>query len=157
MSCHCSSLYQSGDKAGSNIFACDMIQPEVHVHVNAYRQSKNGKVLFLQCNVMHVQIILHGFPVTLHCKPKYCKPGLKPGSQYDAGATSVTKKSFFFTSQIASLTLNFLTIWLGRWLTLATLCWNRNRVYSSVTLMLVTLRWHERHIVNQALCRLCKL
>ena len=41
---------------------------------------------------------------------------LKPGSQYDAGATSVTsvvsltEKSLFFTSQIASLTLTFSTI-----------------------------------------------
>ena len=66
---------------------------------------------------------------------------LSPGSQYDAGAASVTSvvsvmgKSIFFTSQIASLTVNFSTIWLvGRWLTL------------------VTLRWRERNIVNQALC-----
>ena len=41
---------------------------------------------------------------------------LKPGSQYDAGAASVTsfvsvtEKKSFFTSQIASLTLNFWTI-----------------------------------------------
>ena len=41
---------------------------------------------------------------------------IKPGSQYDAGAVSVTsvvsvtEKSPFFTSQIASLTLNFSTI-----------------------------------------------
>ena len=75
---------------------------------------------------------------------------VKPGSQYDAGAASVLEKSFF-TSQIASLTLNFSTISLvGNWLTLATLRWNRNRVYSSVTLTLAMLRWRERHIVNQA-------
>ena len=29
------------------------------------------------------------------------------GSQYDTGAASVTENVFFFTSQIASLTLNF--------------------------------------------------
>ena len=40
---------------------------------------------------------------------------IKPGSQYDAGAASVmsvvsiTGKSIFFTSQIASLTLKFST------------------------------------------------
>ena len=80
---------------------------------------------------------------------------VKPGSQYDAGAasvTSVTEKSLFFTSQIASLTSIFSTIWLvGHWLTLTTLCWNRNGVYSSVTPTLATLRWREHHIVNQAL------
>ena len=86
---------------------------------------------------------------------QWCLSTVKPGSQYDAGAASVTRiasateKSLFFTSQIASLTLTFSTIWLvRRWLTLAMLRWNRNRVYSSVTL---TLRWRERHIVNQAL------
>ena len=79
-------------------------------------------------------------------KPGYCMP--KSCSQYDTGAASITEKSFF-TSQIASLTLNFSTIRLvGRWLMLATLRWNRNQVYSSVT---QTLRWRERHIVNQAL------
>ena len=58
----------------------------------------------------------------------------------------------FFTTQIISLTLNFSTIWLvGCWLTLVTQCWNRNRVYSSITLMLATLRWSQHHIVNQAL------
>ena len=42
--------------------------------------------------------------------PKLAHYTLKPGSQYDAGAASVTEKSLFFTSQIASLTLNFSTI-----------------------------------------------
>ena len=43
-------------------------------------------------------------------------------------------KKVFFTSQIASPALNFSTIWLvGHRLTLVTLRWNRNRVYSSVT------------------------
>ena len=31
--------------------------------------------------------------------------------------------------------------------------WNRNQVYPSITLTLATLRWHECHIVNQALGR----
>ena len=41
---------------------------------------------------------------------------VKPGSQYDAGPASVMNvvsvkvKSIFFTSQIASLTLNFSTV-----------------------------------------------
>ena len=66
-------------------------------------------------------------------------------------ASRGSRKSFF-TSQIASPTLNFSIIWLvGHWLMLATLHWNRNRVYSSVTPTLATLHWHERHIVNQAL------
>ena len=79
---------------------------------------------------------------------------VKPGSQYDAGATSVVNvmEKVFFISQIASLTLHFSTIWLvGCWLTLSTLRWNRNRVYSSITPTLATLRWRECHIVNQAL------
>ena len=43
------------------------------------------------------------------------------------------------------------TIWLvGHWLMLTTLRWSRNQVYSSITLTLVMLCWHERHIVNQA-------
>ena len=62
------------------------------------------------------------------------------------------KRLFFFTSQILFLTLNFLTIWLvGCWLTLATHHWNINRVYFSITLMLVMLHWCQRHIVNPAL------
>ena len=42
-----------------------------------------------------------------------CAVHIKPGSQYDAGAASVTSivsvmgKSIFFTCQIASLSLNF--------------------------------------------------
>ena len=39
---------------------------------------------------------------------------------------------------------------------LAMQCWNRNQVYSSITPTLVMLRWHECHIVNQALDR-CQL
>ena len=67
-------------------------------------------------------------------------------------ASWASRKKVFFTSQIASPTLNLSTIWLvGRRLTLATLRWNRNRVYSSVTSTLATLHWRERHIVNQAL------
>ena len=59
---------------------------------------------------------------------------------------------YFFTSQILFLTLNFLTFWLvEHWLTLATQCWNRNQVYSSVTLMLTTLHWHQHHILYPAL------
>ena len=46
----------------------------------------------------------------------------------NAFPVSVTGKSILFTSQIASLTLNFSTVWLvGRWLMLATLRWNRNQ------------------------------
>ena len=66
---------------------------------------------------------------------------LKPGSQYNTGTASVMSivsvkgKNIFFTSQIGSLMLNFSTIWLvGCWLTLATIRWNRNQVYSSVIL-----------------------
>ena len=73
---------------------------------------------------------------------------LKPGSRWRHERRERHRKK---SSQIASLTLTFSTIWLvGRWLTLATLRWNRNRVYSSVTSTLATLRWRERHIVNQA-------
>ena len=62
-----------------------------------------------------------------------------------------SRKSLF-TSQIASLMLNFSTVWLvGCWLTLATLRWNRNQVYSSITLTPAMLHWRELHIVNQAL------
>ena len=57
------------------------------------------------------------------------------------------RKKYFFTSQTASLKLNFSTIWLvGHWLMTAMQCWNRNPVYFSVTLMLC---WHERHTVNR--------
>ena len=62
-------------------------------------------------------------------------------------------RKYFFTNQILFLSLNFLTVLLvGCWITLAMQCWNRNRVYSSVTQMLTTLRWHQRHPVNPALC-----
>ena len=61
-------------------------------------------------------------------------------------------KKYFFTSQIISMMLNFSTFWLvGRWLTLVTQHWNKNWVYSSVTLMHMTLRWHQRHFVNPSL------
>ena len=60
--------------------------------------------------------------------------------QATSRASWASWKSLFFTSQIASLVLNFSTIWLvGRWLTLATLHWNR-RVYSSITPTLTMLR-----------------
>ena len=39
--------------------------------------------------------------------------------------------------------------------TLATLRWNRNQVYSSVTPTLATLCWREHHIVNLALHVIC--
>ena len=69
-----------------------------------------------------------------------------------------SRKKVFLTRQIASLTLNFSTIWLvGRWLMLSTLRWNRNRVYSSVTPTLAMLRWRKRHIVNQALHKRARL
>ena len=90
----------------------------------------------------------------------------KPGSQYlvwcwrrerHKHRERQEKKVFFFLTltsnwipahvkldpwsrQIGSLMLNFSTIWLvGRWLTLATLHWNRKQVYSSVTPTLATL------------------
>ena len=75
---------------------------------------------------------------------------VKPGSQYDAGAASVVnimEKVFFHQSNCIPDVKFFDN---GRWLTFATLCWNRNRVYSSVTPTLATLRWRERRIVNQA-------
>ena len=61
-------------------------------------------------------------------------------------ASCVSRENYFFTSQIVFLTLNFLKIWLVRhWVTLATQCWNRNQVYSSITLTLVMLRWCQQH------------
>ena len=71
---------------------------------------------------------------------------------YITSKVSITEKSIFFTSQIASLTLNFSTIWLIEcWLMLVTQHQNRNRVYSSVILILMTLCWHQHHILNHAL------
>ena len=46
-------------------------------------------------------------------------------------ASRASWKKYFFATQIASQMLNFSTIWLvGHQLTLATLHWNRNQVYS---------------------------
>ena len=65
---------------------------------------------------------------------------------------SIIGESIFFNSQIIPLTLNVSTIWLvGCWLMLATQRWNRNWVYSRITLALVTLRWCQCHVVNQTL------
>ena len=72
--------------------------------------------------------------------------------QYDAGAASVasvTEKTICFYSQILFLMLNFTICLVRCWLTLATHCWNRNWVYSSIILTLAILHWHEHHIVNQ--------
>ena len=82
---------------------------------------------------------------------------LKSSSQHDDGATSVRNvvsvtEKIFFTSNILVLMLNFSTTWLvGHWLMLATQHWNKYRVYSSITPTLVTLWWHQRHIVNLVL------
>ena len=72
---------------------------------------------------------------------------------YIVSKVSVTGKSFFFTSEIVSLTLNFSTIWLIEcWLImLLTQHRNRNWINSRVTLMLMMLHWHQHHIVNHAL------
>ena len=62
-----------------------------------------------------------------------------------------SQEKYVFNSQILFLTLNISTIWLvGRWLMLVMQRWNRNQVYSSVTLVLVMLRWCQHHIVNPA-------
>ena len=88
------------------------------------------------------------------CVLKQSSRSYKPGSQYHAGAMSVTSvtRKVFFTSQIIFLVLNFSTVWsVGCWLMLTTQLWNRNWVYSSITPMLVTLCWCQHHIVNQPL------
>ena len=60
---------------------------------------------------------------------------------------SITEKGYFSLVKFYFLMSIFFDNLIG-WM-LVTQCWNRNRVYSSIILMPVTLRWCQLHIVNQ--------
>ena len=60
-----------------------------------------------------------------------------------------SQEEVFFTSQILTPDVKFNDNLIG-WM-LATQCWNKARVYSTVTLVLTTLCWRQHHnIVHQA-------
>ena len=78
---------------------------------------------------------------------------VKPRSQYDAGAVSVTKHcecrrkylyvpglSYILNVQKFDILIDWILEMLRLW------CWNRNQLYSRVTL--ITQCWHQHHIVS---------